>query len=392
MQGYVSHDRLNPDYSYQQPGGLINLDVNRIQGSYYNFSSNIRFRKTYSTRPTRANNYPVRVYELAVEYNNPSHPFRYSAGRIFAPVINGVGNFDGVFLGYKLSNQWEVGTFGGTQPNNLNSKPDLTNSKIGIYANYKKILSPAWRWNTTLAFSGQYYNNKIDREYFYFQNDATLGQKIYFYQNSEIGINRSRLSNRKRKIELSNFYIMGHYAPVPSVGLSASYDSRVNVFMIQTYRAIPDSLFDDALLQGFRGDISWRATRQITLSAGSSIRTRAGDPHKTYLNSAGLYYYNLLKSQLNLNYRFFYTSTPTTKAYSSSYGISRQFSNLYLTTTYRTYHYRYIFQNSQYSRSSITMDGSYALTRKLFTSFEYEYSTGQYEKADRFFAELSYRF
>ncbi|MBL7995930.1 hypothetical protein JNM05_11225 [bacterium] len=93
-----------------------------------------------------------------------------------------------------------------------------------------------------------------------------------------------------------------------------------------------------------------------------------------------------------LNYRFFYTSTTNTKAYSSSYGISRQFSDLYLTATYRTYHYRYTFQNSQYSRSSITIDGSYALTRKLFTSFEYGYSTGQYEKADRFFIELSYRF
>ena len=391
FQSFMSHDRLNPNYSYQQPGGLINIDINRIQGSYYNLSANIRFRKTYSSRPIRSDNYPVRIYELSLEYNNPSSPFRYAAGRIFAPVINGVGNFDGVFFGYKLSNHWEVGTFGGTQPNNLNSKPDMTNSKLGIYANYKKTWSPTWRWNTTMAFSGQYYNNKIDREYFYVQNDAALGSKVYFYQNSEIGINRSNLSNRKSKIEISNFYIMGHYTPVSSIALSASYDARINVFLIQSYRAIPDSLFDDALLQGFRGDVSWRATRQITISAGTNVRTRAGESRKTYLNSAGIYYYNFLRSQYNLNYRFFLTTTPYTKANSSSYGISKQFSNLYLTATFRTYHYRYTYQNSQYSRNSITLDGSYSISRRLFTTFEYEYSTGKLEKADRFFIELSFR-
>lgn len=392
LQNFVSHDRLNPDYSFQQPGGLINIDVNRIQGSYYSLSTNVRFRKTYSTKPTRSNNYPVRVYELSLEYNNPTAPIRYAAGRIFAPVINGLGNFDGAFLGYKFSGQWEVGTFGGTQPDNLNSKPDMTHSKAGIYANYKKTFSPTTRWNSTLAFSGQYYNGKIDREYFYVQNDASLGPKVYFYQNAEIGINRSHLSNRKNKIEISNLYVMGHYTPISSVSLSASYDARINVFLIQSYRAIPDSLFDDALLQGFRGDISWRATPQLTVSVGSSLRTRAGDTHNTYLNSAGFYYYNLLKSQLNLNYRFFYTSTPYTKANSSSYGISRQFANLYVATTFRTYTYRYTYQHAQYSRSSITIDGSFAISQKLFTSLEYEYSMGKYENADRFFAELSYRF
>lgn len=392
LQSFFSRDMKNSGYNYVQPGGVINLDINRIQGSHYNMSSNIRFRKTFSSMPARANDYPLRVYELSIEYNNPAVPYRYSAGRIFAPVINGVGNFDGVFFGYKLTHEWELGTFGGTQPNNLNSKPDMTNSKIGIYANFKKDFAPAWRWNTTMAFSGQYVNRKIDREYIYIQNDISLGRKITFYQNSEIGINRSDLSNRKNKIEISNLYIMGHYTPVQAVSLTASYDARVNVYLIQTYRSIPDSLFDDALLQGFRGDINWRTTRYLTLSASTSLRTRAGDTHKTYLNSAGLNYYNLLRSQINFNYRYFLTSTQYTKANSSSLGLSRQFSNLYVSTTFRTYYYKFIYQHSQYRRNSITFDGSLALTRKLYSSFEYEYSTSKVEKADRFFIELSYRF
>lgn len=392
LQSFFSRDMKNSDYNYAQPGGVINLDLNRIQGSHYNMSSNIRFRKMFSSTPSRSTDYPIRVYELSIEYDNPAVPYRYSAGRIFAPVINGVGNFDGVFFGYKLTHEWELGTFGGTQPNNLNSKPDMTNSKVGIYANFKRVFAPAWRWNTTLAFSGQYVNRKIDREYIYVQNDISLGRKITFYQNSEIGINRSDLSNRKNKIEISNLYIMGHYTPVQAVSLTASYDARVNVYLIQTYRSIPDSLFDDALLQGFRGDINWRATRNLTLSASSSIRARAGDTHKTYLNSAGLNYYNLLRSQINVNYRYFLTSTQYTKANSSSLGLSRQFSNLYLSTTFRTYYYKFIYQHSQYRRNSITLDGSLALTRKLYSSFEYEYSSSKVEKADRFFIELSYRF
>lgn len=392
FQSFFSRDMKNSDYNYAQPGGLINLDINCIQGSHYNMSSNIRYRKIFSSTPTRGNDYPLRVYELSIEYNNPAVPYRYSAGRIFAPVINGVGNFDGFFFGYRLTHDWELGSFGGTQPNNLNSKPDMTNSKVGFYVNYKKEYASAWRWNTTLAFSGQYVNRKIDREYFYVQNDVSLGSKISLYQNSEIGINRSDLSNRRNKLEISNLYIMGHYRPLQTVSLSASYDARVNVFLIQTHRSIPDSLFDDALLQGFRGDINWRTTRYLTLSASTSIRTRAGEKNKTYMNSAGLNYYNLLRTQINFNYRYFLTSTQYTKANSSSLGLSRQFSNLYVSTTFRTYYYKFTYQDSQYRRNSITLDGSLALTRKLYSSFEYEYSSSNVEKADRFFIELSYRF
>ncbi len=390
FQSFFSRDMKNPDYNYVQPGVVINLDINRVQGSYYTISSNIRFRKTLSQ--FNSDEYPMRVYELAVEYSNPSVPYRYSAGRIFAPVINGVGNFDGAFFAYRMSNEWEVGTFGGTQPDNVSSKPDMTQSKFGFFANYKKEFSASWRVNSTLAFSGQYVHNKIDREYLYIQNDASLGPKFYVYQNSEIGINRSRLSHRKKSVEISNLYVMGHYEPIPAVRLSASYDARVNVFLIQTYRSIPDSLFDDALLQGYRGDVSWRATKFLTFSASTSIRTKEGDRHRTYLNSAGCYYYNILRSQVSLNYRYFYTSTQYTKANSSSIGVSRQFSPVYLSATFRTYSYRFIIQDSRFRRYSCTLDGNLAISRRLYASFEYEYSISKVEKADRFFVELSYRF
>lgn len=392
LQSLIMNDRLNGNNDYQQPGGLINLHVYRIQDKYFDLNVNARFRKTYSKRAMTGDNYPMRIYEISLVYNNPAVPYSFAAGRVFSPVINGVGNFDGGVFEYRLADHWQIGAFGGTQPDYLNSKPDWSHSKGGMYVHYKNEMSPDWRWTATLAFAGQYVKGKIDREYFYVQNDAAIGPKLYAYMSSEIGVNRSDLSARKKAIELSNLYVLGRYKPFKPLTISISYDARVNVYLLQSYRAIPDSLFDDAYRQGFRGDVHWRATRQLAVTFSSSVRTRAGDPNSTYLNSGGLYYYNLFKTRVNINCNIFFATTSFTKANSLSFGLFRQFSDLYLSTTYRTYRYQYVSQGTHYRRQSITFDGSYAFTRKIFVTAGYENSSGKNEKSTRIFTELSYRF
>jgi len=392
FQSIAMKDQVTPFNNYGQGGGVLNFHIYRIQDSPYEISANMLFRKTYAHRTLPSNQYPLRIYEISVAYNNPASPYRYAVGRIFSPEINGVGNFDGGLLSYQASSKWSMGAFGGTQPNYLNSKPDLKNEKMGFYARYENGTSPERRWTSTVAFAGQYVHGKIDREYIYLQQDAAIGPRLYMYANSEIGINRSNSSTRKHTVELSNVYVLGRYKPVTPLTISLSYDARINVFLIQTYRAIPDSLFDDALRQGIRGDVNWRALKQLTLSASSSVRTRAGDPNKTYLHSAGVYYFNLLQSGTNIAYNLFYAATTFTKAISSSYGLSRQFADLYLTGTFRTYDYTYTNRNPKYHRNSITVDASYALGRKIYVTGEYERSAGKDEKSDRFFMELTYRF
>jgi len=394
VQNYMSEDRLNSNNSFQQPGGLVNFGVNRIGGSYYNFSSNMRYRKTLSQRESFSTPYPVRVYEISFEYLNPSSPYHYAVGRIFSSTINGIGNFDGALMSYKTSPEWEIGSFGGKEPNYETSKPDMANSKLGVYAHYQKESSGSQRFNSTIAFSGQYVNNKIDREYVYVQNDISFSSFFYVYMNSEIGINRSDLARNKSLLSLSNLYVMTRYKPISALTLSISYDERINVFLIQTYHKsnIPDSLFDDALRRGFRGDVNWRMTRQLNLFVSSSIRTRAGDPNKTYLSSAGLYYYNVLQTRFSLNGNYFYSSGRYTKANSVSAGISRQFADLYVSVGYRTTRYEYTSQKSTGYYRSIVGDASYSLSRQLYATIEAEHLAGKNEKADRVFTELSYRF
>ncbi len=392
LQFFSSSDRKNSDYNYYQPGMVVNLDYNRIQGSYYSLSTNTHIRKTYSNRDLRSANYPLRVYELSLKYQNDTAPYSYQVGRVSSPVINGIGYFDGALYAHKLQTNLVVGGFVGTEPDYRKSTPQTSTSKLGIYANYKHEFGGDTKTTSTLAFSGQYVHGKIDREFFYLQNDATYGSLLYLYQNAEIGINRSGQSRRNSPLELSNIYLMARMRPIRSVSITGSYDARKNVFLVQTYRAIPDSLFDDAFRQGLRGDVSWRATRQLTLSISSSVRTRAGDSQNTWLHSAGIYYYNVLKTQLNLNFRYFTTTTPYTSAHSFSYAVSRQWGRVYASSTFRTYTYELRGRSDSYDRHSVSADVSYEISRRLFTTVQYEFSTGRDEQSDRFYLELSYRF
>lgn len=392
LQFFSSSDRKNSDYNYYQPGMVVNLDYNRIQGSHYSVSTNTHIRKTYSNRDLRSANYPLRIYELSLKYQNDAVPYSYQVGRVSSPVINGIGYFDGALYAHKLQSHVTVGGFVGTEPDYRKSTPQTSTSKVGIYANYKHEFSNETRTNSTLAFSGQYVHGKIDREFFYLQNDATYGSLLYLYQNAEVGINRSGQSRRASQLELSNIYLMARIRPIRTLSMTGSYDARKNVFLIQTYRTIPDSLFDDAFRQGLRGEVSWRATKQLTLSVSSSVRTRAGDSQNTWLHSAGMYYYNFLQTQLNLNFRYFTTTTPYTSAHSFSYGVSRQWGRLYASSSLRTYTYELRGRSESYDRRSVSADVSYEISRRLFTTAQYEYSTGRDEQADRFFLEISYRF
>jgi hypothetical protein len=54
--------------------------------------------------------------------------------------------------------------------------------------------------------------------------------------------------------------------------------------------------------------------------------------------------------------------------------------------------FRSIFSGRIDPVSCESLGGSLAISRKLYSSFEYEYSVSKVEKADRFFIELSYRF
>lgn len=389
---YGSRDRNNSEYTYHQPGGVLNLGLHRISGSFFTINTYVRFRRTISDRETRSANYPARVHEFELSYEKPGNALHYSVGRVSSSIVNGIGYFDGGILGYHLTPDLEIGTFGGTQPDYRKSSPDFETSKFGIYMHHKKLFGDGIKSQSTVAFSGQYFKGKIDREFFYLQNSASFGRDLYLYQSAELGINRSSESRRDTDIELSNIYLMARYRPVKSLSFTGSYDARKNVFLVQTFRSIPDSLFDDALRQGLKGGVRWKATNRLTLSINSSVRTKKGDDQNTFLNSGGVYYANVLESRINLSARVFATNTPYTDATSVSFGVSRQIRNLYLTGTFRTYHYDLSGRNVSFDRQSYGIGGNYRMNKKIYSSFDYEFSTGDDVKSDRLYLELGYRF
>ncbi len=391
LQWYTSRDRENSQYNYHEPGGVINLSARRIQGSHFNLNTNVHVRKTYSDRTLRAANYPVRVYEMSLQYANEAVPYGYSVGRVSAPIINGIGYFDGAIYRHRVHPAWTLGGFAGSEPDYRKSPPQPSHTKVGFYAHYQQSAGVS-RIASSVAFAGQYISGNIDREFVYLQNDLTLSPALSFYQNAEIGINRSDQARSSRSIELSNIYVMTRYRPIRTLTLTGSYDLRKNVFLIQTYKSIADTLFDDALRQGLRGEVNWRATRQLTLTVGSSVRTRKGDPKKTFLHSAGLHYNNVFRTQCNVSYRFSTTTTPYTDASSHAVGLSRQFGRLFSSAGFRTYRYQLAGRSTMYDRWSISFDGSLEVGRRVYASLLYEYSSGSDEKSDRVFMEMSYRF
>ncbi|MHC4536900.1 MAG: hypothetical protein ACYS6K_23375 [Planctomycetota bacterium] len=392
---YYQDDRELGSTDIMRPAVVIRSTIDNLFVNHLALSVNLRLR--YIVRDTKDATDPEtewnnRIYEVALRYDNPASPLTYQAGRITSQNISGIGRFDGALMEYEFRDKLKLGVFGGSVANLNISKPQTDKTTAGIYSVYEKGNWQGHRVIGTLALVGRYDTGEIDREFIYEQIRYSWTRRLAFYQSSEVSINRDWREEAEGAIlSLSNFLVNATYSPTNSISFDLGYDNRKLMHTLET-KDTPDSLFDDALRQGFRAGINVRLPMRLRVWLRTGLRIRESEETETRTVFTGLSQRNILNTGI--------TGSLLLNAFDSRYSTGTQFSIAASRYIFRVVYLEFKVGQSSYEFDNtqdtinyhwINLGASGFLTRHFYTSSYGEIYRGDSMNVNRIWLEIGYR-
>lgn len=395
-QFYHLDDQEESNNDVTRPALVLRATVENLFTSYLKLSVNVRARqiiRSSAASPGTQSEWSNRIYEIALQYDDPASPLNFQMGRIASNAISGIGIFDGAMVEYGLQNGWSAGVFGGTRPDLSTSEPNTDETTAGLYAAYNAGTGAA-RWlRTTLALAGRYQFGEIDEEFLYVQTYFGLSRRFLVTQSAEISINRGwREQAEGSALGLSNVLINASYSPWAAITIDAGYDNRTQVRTYET-KDTPDSLFDDALRQGFRAGISANAPLGLRVWLRGTLRIRETGETDTRTASAGLSRRNVFNSGISTSMQFNLFQNRLSSGNRVSVDLARHLLRiLYLQLEAGSSRYQFTTTEGPVSYHWFQLAVSANLTHSFYTSAYGELYRGDAMKTNRFEVELGYRF
>ncbi len=293
-------------YNLTQPAVLFRLNIQNLCGSGMQLSMDDRsyYDPTNSyTQYGNSSGAEQRLYELSLLRELPDAPFGFGVGRMTSRFVGGMGTFDG-FEFYYRQNDVTVGVLGGAQVNDPVSVLNNTGTKGSLFFNYHTGPDVFHYYDGTLAYGRQMVNNKLDREFLYVQNTFAINPTLSFYESSEIELHGITNGVITPAVKFSNTNISANYYPVEWFSANCGYDATRPVYLFETMKTTPDSLFDKNLLQGYRATVAFHLPLSMTLSENATYRAKQDTSRDAHTLTTALRVTSIFDSGFNPGIRY----------------------------------------------------------------------------------------
>ncbi len=299
-------DRETANRDIFEPTLALRAGLEGVFSPHTNLEVRVRLRRTDRQGWSGGINerrWANRIYQLSLRHDDPDSRLDWSAGRVLSSEVAGLGVMDGIIAGWRVNDQLRVGAFTGTVPDPVTSEFIVDETQGGGFVSWSGM-GDTYSAQATLAGIGKYFQGRISRESVYQQVSGSAGYRFMIFQSSEIEINRGWRRDRSGSaMSLSSLLFQARWTPIESLSLETGYDNRRSVMTWET-RDTPDSLFDNAMREGWRSSLRWRGPLRTVWLVGGTIRTRSGKQgHDTGI-SAGVTVVDLLSSSVDGSFFF----------------------------------------------------------------------------------------
>jgi hypothetical protein len=369
---------------FERPGGLPLRLATRVRSSQ-------NYRQAGATGMQKQ---PAlhRVYEITLEYTTPEMPLELAVGRMLRNEMRGVGYLDGVTLGYRFNEIWKAGIFAGTQPESYRYEFRPDEKKLGGFLQMKTAMGKNSDLTIAATGVGRYIHQQVSREYLTTQVDFNFARQMYITQYLEMDFNRNwRRKASANAIDLSNAYFNTSYYPRTWISFGVSYDARRLVRTWET-QSIADSLFDRALRQGWRANLTLQPAALTRITLDGSLQKHRDTPD-VYSASIFAGVSNLRRSGVGISTRLSYFGNSLSAGYYPALEVSRNFFGVvYATLGGGAYLYRMGSEGKTQSNPWERLRLDINLTRRFFLSSTFENFHGNTMNFVRGFVDLGWRF
>lgn len=317
----------------------------------------------------------VRVYDLALKYEF-SENSSMVIGRHLNEKITNISSIDGIQYDHKTG-IFNIGAFAGSRPDFNNMGFNLKLFQAGVYFNRsdtvkKKIIE------NTVAFVQQTNDFKTDRRLIYFQHSNNLLKSLAIFLSAEADLYKKINNESKNELSLTGLFFSARYSPFSFASLNLSYDARRNVIYYETFKNFIETLLDNEMRQGLRGNINIHPFANLFAGVNAGYRFRKGDP--TPSNDLGAYIsYNSIPL-LTISPSLSFTRIKSAFISGNIYGImiskSIDILNSNISLGYRNSDYTFSKTISAI-QNSVSANFSVSLLRKIYFNIGWE---GLFEK------------
>lgn len=395
-QYYALTSSTTSGFDFNQPALVLSLTAERLLKAPLKFEmySNHRYDARSASRRSTAEPDPLthRVYLFSLQYGETADPFRATLGRFIAPMVGGIGTFDGGML-VTASNGWEAGLMGGSQPGYRNSEIAFDDPKFAAYVAYTSANPQSMRYQGSGAFAQTYRAGALDRSFFYLQNVASFGNDVSLYQNLNVDLYDLSGGRGVLRPHLSDIFLSATYRPLRWLSANGSYAMRRNVYFLRSFGVIADSLFDRAAQHNFQLGIGANLPLAMFVSISGTARVKDGGARAASSLMGRYTWANTLQSGANLTLMGSVADNIYNR--STSYGteVNRDLlHDMYGSLRVQRYGYSFSGAGRRIDRTSASIDLSYRIGTAWYASLSVERYWENSASGTRYYSDVSYRF
>jgi hypothetical protein len=304
-QGELWDDRSLNNLNSSQLRGSLDLRIDDLLAPNASFqlrTTGRHDRRDLGVNLDPYNDWSSQITELSFSYAPAGQPLAFSVGRILPAQLFISQRIDGVEFESRLSEHVRTGAFGGSNSRWQYDDLRAPLQTYGVFAGYRNAPSRALYIDFTLAAIGEFHGKTSSREALLTQGRIGHSSLWSLSQSAEIEVNTGWRRNDAggSLFSVSSAYASGQYRFAPWFNASLTYDTRQNYRTYET-REIVDSIFDDRVRQGVRGQVNLTFHGGFSASGGMGYRHRSGDPDATYSYTAAVRQSGLFTSRTSLS-------------------------------------------------------------------------------------------
>ena len=382
-------------FNYSQPSALFRLDVANVYGTGTAFSM---YSRNYYDLSDAYNRYGEtsrlknRVYELSLQRDLPDGAYGYGLGRMTSRFVGGLGTFDGAQF-YVRQNNITAGIIYGAKVGDRAMEVDGDDRKGALFVNYRSGTDFLHQYDGTIAYARQLYEGALDREFIYIQNSLMLGSALSMYESTEMELNDITHGVRTPALSLSNTFLSVSYYPLQWFSANVGYDATRSVYLFETMKEFPDTLFDKNIMQGFRAGTNFRLPYFMSVSLNGSYRTKKGDERNSYKLDATFRMSDIAGSDVSAGLRYSDIVGVYTNGSNWTLDLDRTFfRTLSLSMRYDYYAYPISALSQSYITQTLTANINYRISRALYSSRSVDRVIDATMNSYRMYGEIGIRF
>lgn len=266
--------------SSHQIGFLLQANMTRIGGTYWNFTGYWRGRLNTSSTgggggqsPTTLTDLINRTYHAGFYYQNPGSPMTVGIGRLYLPWAPSLSTIDGGYFGRKISREFTTGFFAGSTPDPTSWSYAPNQRIAGVFLNYETGNFDSVHFTSTEGLAATSIAWHIAREFVFSENTFSFKHVLSIYNSLQADKSRTAAGGTQYGTGLTQSFTTVRYQPFKQVTFSLNDNYFRNLPTFNT-ALISTGLLDQYLFQGLSGgvrvEIPWHVALYTTLGRSST--------------------------------------------------------------------------------------------------------------------------